>query len=725
MHRWNWTPIALVAAGVAVVWITALVHAQQLRWWLVPIFLGSLATLAVIFWLRRQVSATEQELEEARNTMARERAVLDEERRELDAERQVFAKHIEGQFERIDRREQKLSERFVAFHEWLEYPQPVDLHSTHRADQVTDAEMAELGRKDREVSKLLQAETKRVFENILNNRYAPDGTFDVSVLREDALELIMRVARIYNPNAEEPLLETSVAHVIRGASRASLHFLSQLDELPLNVKDYNIKSLYGYIRQAANAYKTYKSAEPYFPYANAAWYIGRLAMGANPISLGAWWFVGSLGKSSAQAVANHLVNRQALGLLGNLVRVVGYEVAGLYSGDFRRRDANWIYAAELTHLVAHFPLSRDSLNHALKEVGALQLRSEYDRVFLYRCLASQKSADPARWRALAFLNGEERRAIAERLEKFCRTFVHGRTPSRLSKWQVGAEERLGIKMAGLEGAEATSLTQQREESLRSLASFLVGQKEREPQDLPALLKSLRTTQACPESDKLIAGLVENPPFFFEQPNLDPDGPIAEPFLLDLAQLQVRITPRVSDVDEVVADTAAFLRRDPKRTQALLHQAYIDLLAERLAAGAPVRKFPGAVARAALDLLPEGMHANFLYTNIVREIPREPGTKAAPQPSDTGNWWLLGIPERLILFVADPLPRVLWIGERGEVRLAQAARLLDRSATIHGGQWQGETEAKHVGLHLSGPMIPSTSFFRPLMEWQEPSDQPAL
>ena len=164
--------------------------------------------------------------------------------------------------------------------------------------------------------------------------------------------------------------------------------------MPLNVKDYNIKSLYAYIRQGASAYQTYKAAEPYFPYANAAWYLGRLAMGANPISLGAWWFVGSLGKTSAQAVANHLVNRQALGLLGNLVRVVGYEVAGLYSGDFRRRDANWIYAAELTHLVSHFPLSRDSLAHALKEIGALQLRSEYDRVFLYRCLASQQSADP-------------------------------------------------------------------------------------------------------------------------------------------------------------------------------------------------------------------------------------------------------------------------------------------------------------------------------------------
>ena len=109
--------------------------------------------------------------------------------------------------------------------------------------------------------------------------------------------------------------------------------------------------------------------------------------------------MGNLGTRGAQALARHVIDRQALALLSSLVRVIGYEVAGIYGGSFRHRDANWIYAAELTELVSEFPLSRDSLAHALREIGALELRSEYDRVFLYRCLANRKSAEPERYSA--------------------------------------------------------------------------------------------------------------------------------------------------------------------------------------------------------------------------------------------------------------------------------------------------------------------------------------
>ena len=79
-------------------------------------------------------------------------------------------------------------------------------------------------------------------------------------------------------------------------------------------------------------------------------------------------------------------------MLHDMVRVIGYEVASIYGGDVRHRDANWIYGVELAELVSRFPLSRDSLSSALKEVGSVQLLNEYDRIFLYRCLAAHRSA---------------------------------------------------------------------------------------------------------------------------------------------------------------------------------------------------------------------------------------------------------------------------------------------------------------------------------------------
>ena len=50
----------------------------------------------------------------------------------------------------------------------------------------------------------------------------------------------------------------------------------------------------------------YKSAEPYWPYVNTAYYLGRFALGANPLALGTWWFVGNLGSRGAQAIAQHM-----------------------------------------------------------------------------------------------------------------------------------------------------------------------------------------------------------------------------------------------------------------------------------------------------------------------------------------------------------------------------------------------------------------------------------
>lgn len=724
MQRWHWTPISLVSSGVAVVWLVAALNVRALGWWELPLILGGAAALATIYWLRRQLSAAEEELEVARRSLAEERIQAAAERRELDTARKEAERIINGQVARLDAREQALSERFVTFHEWLEYPQPIDLRKqqSRPMDDPTDLELSELVRKDRKVVELLQAETKVVFEYIVNNRYSPDGVFNAAILREDTLDLITRVARIYNPELEQPLLETSLAKVIRAASRASLHFLAQIDELPLNVKDQNIGSLYGYIRQGVNAYKTYKSAEPYFSYANAAWYLGRLALGANPLTLGAWWFLGSVGKESARAVATHLVNRQALGLLGNLIRVIGYEVAGLYGGDFRRRDANWIYGAELTDLVSRFPLSRDSLSHSLKEVGALQLRSEYDRVYLYRCLASQKSADPGRWRATVFLSGEERRAIAARLEKFCDTFIHGLTPAKIGKWQTDVESRLGIRMHAGQKGEALDITAQREDALRSLAGFLISLKEREPDELPGLLSDTKTYRSLDEANRTaaLAAIAAAPAYFFEQPNVDPHSPVAEPFLQDLASLQVRTTPRSADLDSVVADTAAYLRREPKETQLLLDQEYIAHILERLHPDAPTRKVTAPVARAALDLVLPGEYARFLYGGITLE----PGAKPLPAEWEQASLWLLGAGDRLVLFTAAPQPQVVWKGELGKVELEQANRVLRNSATLRGGEWIARFEATPSLLRLSAPLLPSPSYFKPLAEFLEAAPPPA-
>lgn len=713
-------PIALVAGGVLSCFIATVANASVLGWWQLLIYAGGLAALGALFWFRRELSATEWKLELSKKSLAQKQEAIEERERQLETTQREIQQQIEQQVTRLDNREQKLAERLVAFHEWMEFPTPVDLRVEAHVGPVrldtdlTDAELTALVKKDRQTLELLHAESKIFFDHILQNRYQADGKFQPTILRDDILQLIKKVAQIYNPAAQHPLLETSLEQVLRAGSRATLQCLVVLDELPLNVKPYNIASLYNYIRQGALAYNSYKAAEPYWQYANTAWYLGRLALGANPVTLGAWWFLSNLGQRGAKAITQHLVNRQALALLGTFVRVVGYEVAGIYGGDFRHRDANWIYGVELCELMLTFPLSRDSLSHALREVGALQLRSEYDRVFLYRCIAEQISAQPARWRASICLTGEERRAVAGRLEKFLTSFIHGKTAAKLGAWKKGVEERLAVKVVVDGSGASTDYQEQRRDAMRSLASFLIGVKQREPEELETLLASSQIFRSftADERTALLASLAENPPFFLEQPDLDPDSDLAKQYLDDVVRLHAEIAPHDPEIDAILLDLGAFLRREPEQTRQLLEQAILARLAARLPFDVPVKKTPLAAARAALDLLETDEKAHFIYGGLTVEAADSSGIT----PPDFGALWMLGVADRAVVFSPNgDRPRVLWRGAPGAFEIEIAGNMFQKTALIKGGQWQVDALPAGAQLRLPCPfMASSTMWLKPLL-----------
>jgi hypothetical protein len=188
-------------------------------------------------------------------------------RRELYEARDVAQRELRVSFERLAAREQRLNDRLLTFHEWMEFPQPAAVAD----DAASREELAAMAAKDRELLALLDAETELLFNKILQNRYVQDGQVQPLLMRQDAVELIVKVARLYQPGAEQPLLETSIERILRSASRISLQMLVLLDRLPLNVKDYNLQSLYRYIRQAVKAYGVYKSTEPYWPHLSTAY----------------------------------------------------------------------------------------------------------------------------------------------------------------------------------------------------------------------------------------------------------------------------------------------------------------------------------------------------------------------------------------------------------------------------------------------------------------------
>ena len=89
--------------------------------------------------------------------------------------------------------------------------------------------------------------------------------------------------------------------------------------------------------------------------------------------------------------------------------------AGIYGTGFRKRGPGLIRGAELVELIAAFPPSGLSLRHGLQKVTSLPLLSEYDRIYLYRCLASPRTAGLV-LAVSAMLTREQREHVVRELE---------------------------------------------------------------------------------------------------------------------------------------------------------------------------------------------------------------------------------------------------------------------------------------------------------------------
>ncbi len=436
-YRWYLAPIAGVVIGAVVVSATAMVYADVLGriQWL--FHLGSALGLTGACFFRRALTTDERRNLHHRRKLREKAVQLQEEHTRLQEAKKAMEAELSRRSQTIQQRESKLLQKLMTFHEWMEFPEDI-------AAGDLPAPRADLREKDEAVMTLIREQTERLFTDIKEKAYLKDGHFEKGRLTREMIDLMESVARIYQPDAQNPLLETNVELLLRATNRISLQMLVVMEQLPLDVKTYSLKNIYEGVQAGVKVYDVYKAANPYWNALRPVYYIGRYGLGGNPVTLGVTWALGELAKTGARKLSSHLANRYALNLLHDLVFIVGSESAAIFGGDFRHREQNWVFGAELTDLMRRFPLSESTLLPALNEIGRLQLRSEYDRIFFYRCLASRKSADPARADARKSLSRAERKAVGARLAKFYTRHISDAAPRAAKRWKAAAEARLGV-----------------------------------------------------------------------------------------------------------------------------------------------------------------------------------------------------------------------------------------------------------------------------------------
>ena len=371
----------------------------------VCLLLGGLLSAGAAAFFRVSLSKEHHEAIEA----IRQRDVEHEQLKGLKSE-------LETEALAFERRRQKFEDRLMTYHEWLEFP---NMEEISKAEEVND----EIDARDKEVLALVQEAADSIFEGFRKDRYSKDGQFVPRLLTDEVLLFVTDIARVYQPDAKEPLLETSVEKLLKSLNHISLQLLFQLEQLPLNVKDYSLAKAYEHIRTGARVYDAYKSVSPYLPYASYTWNLGRMVLGfANPVLTGTWMLGSEIVRRTGQKISQQYIDRYSLKLTGEAIRIIANETAMTFDENFRYRDPNWVYGLELTEMVYQFPLSRETLQQALCEIGNLPLRNSYDRVFLYRCLASGRSPKPQTFVKQEALTAEQRsrRRVVRRRQRTSR-----------------------------------------------------------------------------------------------------------------------------------------------------------------------------------------------------------------------------------------------------------------------------------------------------------------
>ena len=669
-------------SGMLLVYFVAWQSGEQLGNWRYALYGASVLVLAGLSMLGELTSGSGSS-GEPRNPAEQ----LEEELQEREQGLRELAKQL-------NRREQSLANKLVTFHEWMEFPEPVDLNQV--AQQEVSPELTELVEKDHQVIELLEVETERIFDAILANKYVEDGTFQPQLLRDEVFELANSVARVYHPdpNVKWPLLETSAEQIMVATSRAAMQLLVVIDQLPLNVKQMSISSLYGYVSRAVQAYGVYKAARPYLDFASNAYYVGRFALGINPAALGAWWVLQKVGKRTGSAITNRFLNRQALGLLNNMVRAVGFEVAQIYGGDFRHRDANWIYAAELSEVVATFPATADSLAEALEEVGVLQLRSEYDRIYLYRMMAAGRSCQPQQYHSATVLSGGQQEEIAKRLIRFVESCYREVDQGQRSEWREKLSERLQVPREA--SARLPDRSQQHRDALTALANFLVHHKHLEPSELPSRLSNLPMLEYLAGED--LGGWLESLEMAqtFEVPAMAPESEGADLFLESLVKLQIASTPRgPSDLVVVASGPRLGVSREEMRQR--LDTAYLAALGQRSSVELPGR-LPAHIASLVLDSLAADEQVRCLYP--VLELSSQQGEQLPIQRNDA---WLFGTAGRLFILASQHRSGILWQSE-STVQLESEGSWLKKQCCLVGGRLVVEPVDEPARVRLGGALL---------------------
>ena len=288
---------------------------------------------------------------------------------------------------------------------------------------ITKVEQVELDDKEQHLGELISKRCDWVWEGIRDRRYVKyeDGRVvgpDGGAIFVEVQDIVKEVAALYHADSDDAMLEARIGDIVLAFRSASGDFLQRVRQIPyIDPAGWSVREVMTRLEQVQKGVELYRRLSPYQHYARGAMIAARLALGANPVSLAAWYVGGEAAKRVFGKVLGSIADAWLKDLLEGSVALVYLQVARTYDPRLAYRSADWVALVEVLRIHARIPGIDHNRKLLLDHILRAQILDEFAKMALLRALAADREPDARTIPPVDFvpLPPEQRQAIADRL----------------------------------------------------------------------------------------------------------------------------------------------------------------------------------------------------------------------------------------------------------------------------------------------------------------------
>ena len=287
----------------------------------------------------------------------------------------------------------------------------------------TETETAQLDDKSRRLVEMIRSRRDRVWEGTRDQRYMKheDGQVagpDIRAVFDEIEDIFREVAALYHPDSDNAVFEARIGDVAVAARSAIGDLLELGDRVPfVDPASWSLRKVMTRRDQIGRLLKLYRTLSPYRYHVKAAMIAARLALGANPISLAAWYVGSEVATRVGGQLLKSYVEARLKDPLERLVALVYLQAARAYDPRLAYRSADWVALVEALRMHARISGIDHNRKLLLNHILRAQMLDELAKMALLGALAADREPNFQTIPLLDFapLLPEQRQEIADRL----------------------------------------------------------------------------------------------------------------------------------------------------------------------------------------------------------------------------------------------------------------------------------------------------------------------